>query len=118
MDGQPSIRRLVGKITLRNCASSRRKSLVVLFFINSGTERYFSQDQLASILRQLQAEHGDEYGMALFMQEYYVSFDAALPGAIWGDCIAKLEEAGRIQTEGNPVVVPHIEGFLYLRDGI
>lgn len=71
----------------------------------------FSQDQLASILRQLQAEHGDEYGMALFMQEYYVSFDAALPGAIWGDCIAKLEEAGRIQTEGNPVVVPHIKGI-------
>ena len=79
--------------------------------INADESQIFTQEQLGSILRQLQAEHGDEYGMALFMQEYYVSFEAAMPGAIWGDCVSKLEASGRVQTEGNPVVVPHTEGY-------
>jgi len=71
----------------------------------------FTEEQLRSELLEMQFEHGNEYGLSLFMQEYHCSFDAALPGAIWGDCIAKLEESGRIQTEGNPVVVKHIEGI-------
>ena len=79
--------------------------------LNADESGIFTSDQLSSILRQLQAEHGDEYGMALFMQEYYVSFEAAMPGAIWGDCVSKLEASGRVQTEGNPVTVPHTEGF-------
>lgn len=79
--------------------------------INADQSGIFSPEQLASILRQLQAEHGEEYGMALYMQEYFVSFEAAMPGSIWGDCIAKLEESGKVQTEGSPVVVPHTEGY-------
>lgn len=79
--------------------------------INADQSGIFSPEQLASILRQLQAEHGDEYGMALYMQEYFVSFEAAMPGSIWGDCIAKLEEAGKVQKEGSPVMVPHTEGY-------
>lgn len=79
--------------------------------LNADQSGIFSPEQLQSILRQLQAEHGDEYGMALFMQEYYVSFEAAMPGAIWGDCISKLEANGRVQAEGSPVVVPHTEGL-------
>lgn len=71
----------------------------------------FTQDQLQSILRQLQAEHGNEYGMALYMQEYHCSFEAAMPGSIWGDCIAKLEAGGRVQTPENKVTVPHTEGY-------
>lgn len=78
--------------------------------LNADESGIFTSDQLSSILRQLQAEHGDEYGMALFMQEYYVSFEAAMPGSIWGDCIAKLEAAGMVATEANPVLVPHTEG--------
>lgn len=66
----------------------------------------YTQEQLLSILRALQAEHGEEYGRALWLQEYYVSFDAALPGSIWGDCITKLEAANRITT------VPHTPGHL------
>lgn len=65
----------------------------------------FSPEQLTNILRQLQAEHGEEFGMALFMQEYYVSFEAAMPGSIWGDCISKLEQAGKLTS------VPHIDGY-------
>ena len=73
--------------------------------VNADQSGIFTQDQLLSILRQLQAEHGDEYGMALWMQEYYVSFEAAMPGAIWGDCLSKLESGGRIG------VVPHTPGY-------
>lgn len=71
----------------------------------------FSNEQLMSILRALQAEHGDEYGMALWQQEYFVSFEAAMPGAIWGDCLTKAESEGRIGNEERPVVVPHTPGI-------
>lgn len=72
----------------------------------------FTQEQLLGILRQLQAEHGDEYGMALWQQEYYVSFEAAMPGSIWGDCLMKAQTNGRIGTEDAPCVVPHTPGHM------
>lgn len=74
--------------------------------LNADQTQVFNPEQLLNILRQLQATHGEEYGMALFQQEYYVSFEAAMPGAIWGDCMSKLEAAG------NLTVVPHTPGFL------
>lgn len=79
--------------------------------LNADQSGIFSPEQLAGILRQLQAEHGDEYGMALYLQEYFVSFEAAMPGSIWGDCIARLEALGRVQTEALPVSVPHTPGY-------
>ena len=57
----------------------------------------FTAEQLLAILRQLQATYGEDYGKALWLQEYYVSFDAAIPGSIWGDCIAKAEAQERIR---------------------
>lgn len=77
------------------------------WFYSSLTARQtgvFSEEQLLSILRQLQSTHGDEYGRALWEQEYFCSFDAAMPGSIWGDCIAVAESEGRIG------VVPHTAG--------
>lgn len=56
----------------------------------------FTPEQLNNILRQLQATHGEEYGLALFEQEYNVSFDAAMPGSIWGEHIRRLETQGRV----------------------
>jgi hypothetical protein len=56
----------------------------------------FSQTQLKDILEQLQDTHGVDFGAALYEQEYNVSFDAAIPGSIWGDCVAKANEEGRI----------------------
>ena len=70
----------------------------------------FTPEQLANELKEMQSEHGEEYGLSLFMQEYHCSFDSAMPGSIWGDCIAKLEAAGRVATEAQPVLVPHTEG--------
>ena len=56
----------------------------------------FSEKQLGNILKTLQAQYGDEFGYAMYMQEYYVSFDAAIPGSIWGDCVTKAEMEGRV----------------------
>ena len=50
-----------------------------------------STDELASDLRELQAEHGDSYGRSLWLQENYCSFDAAIPGAIWADALDRLQ---------------------------
>jgi hypothetical protein len=56
----------------------------------------FSADEMASELRETQAEHGVDYGYALHLQEYYCSFDAAIPGSIWGDCVKAAEDQGRV----------------------
>lgn len=56
----------------------------------------FTPAQLQSELREIQAEHGDDYGYALWLQEYYCSFDAAIPGSIWGDCVKHAEDSGRV----------------------
>lgn len=47
-------------------------------------------------LNRLQEMHGEDYGRALWLQEYFCSFEAALPGSIWGDCIEKARREGRI----------------------
>lgn len=56
----------------------------------------FTQEQLLNELKELQSEHGDSYGKALWLQEYYVSFEAALPGAIWAEALTKLTQDGRV----------------------
>lgn len=56
----------------------------------------FTDDQMRQELFRLQRLHGDEYGEAIWRQEYFCSFDAAVPGAIWADCIVKAEAEGRI----------------------
>lgn len=75
---------------------------------NADQTSVFTEEQLASILRQLQATHGDDYGKALFLQEYYGSFDAAIPGSVWGDCLDKAQVAGRIgRVKVDPAVLVH-----------
>lgn len=61
----------------------------------------FTRAELMSELKELQAQHGDDYGLSLWRQEYFVSFDAAIMGAIWADCVAKAESEGRL-TELEP----------------
>lgn len=56
----------------------------------------YTPAQLARIKRELVAIHGEQYGEALFLQEYYCSFDAAIPGSIWGDCLDTAQKQGRI----------------------
>ena len=56
----------------------------------------FDRDQLTRIRDELISIHGPDFGNALFQQEYYVSFDAAVLGSVWGDCIEQLRIRGRI----------------------
>lgn len=65
----------------------------------------FTEDQLQMELKEYQSEHGNEYGKALWLQEYFCSFDASAPGSIWGDSLATLSEEQRITT------VPHTKGY-------
>jgi hypothetical protein len=45
---------------------------------------------------QYRAEFGDDLGKALFYQEYYCSFDAAVVGAVWGGELSRLERQSRV----------------------
>ena len=56
----------------------------------------FSGIQLASIREQLIDTYGEEYGDAVFEQEYRVSFEAANLGAILGRWLSKADRDGRI----------------------
>lgn len=56
----------------------------------------FTPEQLERELKELIAEHGDSVGKALFKQEYYCSFDAAIMGAIYGEWIENAESEGRV----------------------
>lgn len=56
----------------------------------------FTAEQLADELREMQAQHGDDFGRAVFEQEYMCSFEAAILGSIWGDLVARADREGRI----------------------
>lgn len=51
---------------------------------------------LGSELGRLQGMHGESFGRALWLQEYECSFDAAIPGSIFGDCIEQMRFQGRL----------------------
>lgn len=56
----------------------------------------FTPEQMAEELSEMQTQHGEEYGLSFFRQEYFVSFDAAIMGSIWGDCVERAQRDGRI----------------------
>lgn len=56
----------------------------------------FNEEQLKNILYELQDQYGDEFGMSMWMQEYYVSFDAAIMGSIYGEFLTRIERRGQI----------------------
>lgn len=55
-----------------------------------------SDSELQADLRELQAEHGDQYGKSIWLQENYCSFTAAVPGSFWGEAIDRIQTQGRI----------------------
>ncbi len=58
----------------------------------------FTEEQMRSELIRLQDLHDETYGKAIWLQEYYCSFDAARPGSIWGESMVKCSVEGRIKT--------------------
>lgn len=69
----------------------------------------FTAEQLKRIEQELIAGYGIDEGKAKFQQEYYCSFDAALPGAYYGTEMVNAEAQGRIcsvpYVQGEPVYV-------------
>jgi hypothetical protein len=64
----------------------------------------FTTAQLQQIKSDLIGQYGDELGTAMFMQEYFCSFEGAVPGAYWAKQMAKARAEGRITK------VPHQPG--------
>lgn len=68
----------------------------------------FTEEELQAELRELIAEHGEVYGRAIWLQEYFCSFDAAITGSIWGDCMVRIDNEGRAKpfevNKGIPVI--------------
>lgn len=59
----------------------------------------FTQDQLDRELKELISEHGESVGRALFKQEYYCSFDAAILGSVYAEWVENAEAQGRIKPD-------------------
>ncbi len=68
--------------------------------------RVFTTAQMEAELREMQAQHGEQYGLSFFNQEYNVSFDAAIMGSIWGDCVDTAQREGRIGVFGPQAGLP------------
>jgi hypothetical protein len=66
----------------------------------------FTDEQMAEELREMTAQYGESYGRALWEQEYFCSFEASLPGAIYGEELAWMQQNGRICTVGHDPEYP------------
>ncbi len=56
----------------------------------------FKKEQLERIRNELIEQYGEDEGEAKYQQEYFCSFDAALPGAYYGKEMNQAEQEGRI----------------------
>lgn len=56
----------------------------------------FTTGQIEKERREIAKDRGDEEADNIIAQEYYCSWDAAIPGSYYGKVISKLEEQGRI----------------------
>ena len=58
----------------------------------------FTKEQLDDELKEYIREYGPTVGKAIFKQEYYCSFDAAILGSVYGEWIENAEAENRITT--------------------
>jgi phage terminase large subunit len=56
----------------------------------------FTPQELQMELVQLQDLHGDTFGKSLWLQEYFCSFEAAIPGSFWAESIDALQLRGAV----------------------
>lgn len=70
--------------------------------------KVFSDEQMASIERVLASERGTVEAQALVAQEYYCSWDAAIPGAYYGSILEAMERADPTRITH----VPYDPGFM------
>jgi len=61
-----------------------------------GDTKAISEEIIDRERRELSAERGESEARAIVEQEYYVSFDAAMPGSYFGELITRMESENRI----------------------
>ena len=93
------------------CKYAQRENDWFFQKLTNDDTRVFTDKQLADILANLQAIHGEAYGRSLYLQEYFTSFDAAIPGSIWGEAIDALEQSGRISSPPYAPLFPVYTGW-------
>ncbi len=59
----------------------------------------FTKEQLADELLEYKKQYGEQLGSALFRQEYYCSFDAAVMGSVYGEWMENAEKSGRFKQD-------------------
>lgn len=64
--------------------------------LTSDDTKVFTPEQLQDELDEMIAANGEAYGRALWEQEYHCSFDASLPGAVYGEELAWMTQNDRI----------------------
>lgn len=85
--------------------------------LSAQTTGIFSQAQLDAELQAYIDLYGPDMGLSMFEQEYLVSFDAAILGAVLGRWMARARRAGRLREggvfdpEGAPICVSSDLGF-------
>ena len=67
--------------------------------------------QIETIRRQIAAERGDDEAQNIINQEYYCSWDAAIPGSYYGKFIADLETADCVGHVGYDPRYPVVTGW-------
>lgn len=70
----------------------------------------FTPHQLAEELIELQKEWGIKQGEALFNQEYFCSFDAAIIGSVYGSWLETCQQQRRVLTP-EKMIIPPSEDF-------
>jgi hypothetical protein len=70
------------------------------------TRKEITKKSITDEERQLTAQRGAQEAQAIIAQEYYCSFQAAIPGSYYGPVIERMERAGKIMR------VPYDPGFL------
>lgn len=70
-----------------------------------------SVDDLERERREIASERGDDEARNIINQEYFCSWDAAIPGSYYGRIIAKLEADGRIGHVPHDPSLPVITGW-------
>lgn len=79
--------------TYKAAKKSKKQFAELLTVEDTGMDKVWNmQDELDQYI----AEFGDDLGRALFLQEYYCSFEAAVVGAVWGAELSKLERDKRL----------------------
>ena len=78
------------------CKTAQREKDWHYSLLTNDDTHVFTHQQLQEKLRELCDLHPEQYARSIWLQEYFCSFDAAVPGSIWGDCIDRADLEGRI----------------------